>query len=75
MIDTLAPDRPDQSFGRAILPRRGWRSRLVPNAHRAQSACDDGPIDTITIANEIAWLCTENIIATDEVTEPLKLEQ
>src|SRR5450631_1156542 len=55
MIDTLAPDRPDQSFGKAILPRRGWRSRLVPNAHRAQSACDDGPIDTIPIANEVAW--------------------
>ena len=23
MIDTLAPDRTDQAFGKAILPRRG----------------------------------------------------
>ena len=50
MIDTLAPHRTDQPFGKAILPRRGRRSRLVPNAHGAQSACDDGAIDTIPIA-------------------------
>src|SRR5450631_1395603 len=55
MIDTLAPDRSDQPFGKAILPRRGRRGGLVPNAHGAQSACDDGPIDTIPIANEVAW--------------------
>ena len=32
MVDTLAPDRSDQPFGKAILPRRGWCSRLVPDA-------------------------------------------
>ena len=35
MIDALAPDRSDQSFGKAVLPRRGWCSRLVPDAHGA----------------------------------------
>jgi hypothetical protein len=29
MVHTLAPDRSDQPLGKAILPRRGWCSRLV----------------------------------------------
>ena len=53
MIHTFAPDRPDQPFGKAILPRRGWCSRLVPDAHGAQSARDDGTVNLITIANEV----------------------
>ena len=32
MIDALAPDRSDQPFGKAILPRRGRRNGLVPDA-------------------------------------------
>src|SRR4029077_12270039 len=42
VIETLAPDRSDQPFGKAILPRRSWCDRLVPNPPGAQSACDDG---------------------------------
>src|SRR5882724_849140 len=53
MIDALAPDRSDQPFGNAILPRRGWRGRLVPDAHGAKSACDNAPIDPIPIADEV----------------------
>src|SRR3984893_852650 len=45
MVNTLAPDRSDQPFGKAVLPRRGWCSRLVPDAHGAQSARDDSAID------------------------------
>jgi hypothetical protein len=41
MIDALAPDRSDQPFSKTILPRRGRCGRLVPDAHGAQSACDD----------------------------------
>ncbi len=55
MIQALAADRPDQPFGKAILPRRGWCVRLVPDAHGAQSACDDGTIDAIPIADEVFW--------------------
>jgi hypothetical protein len=32
MIQALAADRPDQPFGKAILPRRGWCGRLVPHS-------------------------------------------
>src|ERR1700738_100694 len=53
MVHALAPDRSDQPFGKAILPRRGWCGRLVPDAHGAQSACDDAAVDPIPIANEI----------------------
>src|SRR4030081_3764559 len=52
MIQALAADRPDQPFGKAILPRRGLCGRLVPDAHGAQSACDDPAIDPIPIADE-----------------------
>src|SRR5450631_1003808 len=53
MIDALAPDRSDQPFGKAILPRRGWRDRLVPDAHGAQSAPDDAAMDPVAIADEV----------------------
>src|SRR5450631_4626630 len=53
VVHTFTPDRSDQPFGKAILPRRGWRGRLVPNAHGAKSACDNAPIDPIPIADEV----------------------
>src|ERR1035441_940317 len=55
MIHTLASDRSDQPFGKAILPRRRRRGGLVPDAHGAQSAFDDSTIDPIPIADEVAW--------------------
>src|SRR6267378_1331354 len=54
VVHTLTPDRSDQPFGKAILARRGWRGRLVPDAHGAQPACDDAAIDPIAIADEVA---------------------
>src|SRR3979490_998641 len=53
MIDALTPDRSDQPFGKAILPRRGWGSGLVPDAHGAQSARDDAAIDPVAIADDV----------------------
>src|SRR5580693_7311300 len=53
VIQTLAPDRSDQPFGKAVLPRRGWCSGLVANAHRAQSACDDGAVDPISVSDHV----------------------
>ncbi len=32
MINTLAPDRSDQPFSKAILPTRFWGGGLVPYA-------------------------------------------
>src|SRR5260370_27236804 len=53
VVPTFTPDRSDQPFGKAILPRRGWCSRLVPDAHGAQSARDDAAIDPVAIADEV----------------------
>src|SRR5882757_8700602 len=53
VVHTFTPDRSDQPFGKAILPRRGWCGRLVPNAHGAQSARDDAAIDPVAIADQV----------------------
>src|SRR3979411_571279 len=53
VVHALASDRSDQPFGKAILPRRGWCSGLVPDAHGTQSARDDAAIDPGPIADEI----------------------
>src|SRR4030081_314249 len=53
VVQTFKPDRSDQPFGKAILPRRGWCGRLVPDAHGAQSARDDAAIDPVAIADEV----------------------
>jgi hypothetical protein len=54
VVHTFTPDRSDQPFGKAILPRRGWCGRLVPDAHGAQSARDDGTIDAIPVSDHVA---------------------
>src|SRR6202171_444400 len=54
MIDALAPDRSDQPFGKAILPRRSWYNGLVPDAHGTQAARDDNAVDSIPISDHIA---------------------
>src|SRR3984893_1827869 len=53
VVHTLTPDRSDQPFHKAILPRRGRCGRLVPDAHGAQSARDDAAIDPVAIADEV----------------------
>src|SRR6202166_2676070 len=53
VVHTFTPDRSDQPFGKAILPGRGWCSRLVPDAHGAQSARDDAAMDPVAIADEV----------------------
>jgi hypothetical protein len=61
MIHTLAPDRPDQPFGKPILPRRGRCGRLVSDSHGAHSTCDNAAVIPIPIAagkarNLLNWL-------------------
>src|SRR5271169_611596 len=53
VVHTLAPDRSDQPFGEAILPRRRRCNRLVPDAHGTQSAGNAVAIDAIAIPQQI----------------------
>src|SRR5271168_5381241 len=61
MVHALAPDRSDQPFSKAVLPRGCWCNWLVPDAHGAQSACDDSAIDLIPITDEVSALQTKFI--------------
>ncbi len=54
MVHALAPDRSDQSFGKAVLPRRTWGDGLVTDAHSAQSVGDECPVDPIPITDQVA---------------------
>jgi hypothetical protein len=47
------PDQKNLFSSITIRPRRGWCSRLLADANGAQSTCNDGAIDTVTIANEV----------------------
>src|ERR1700737_2241486 len=53
VVQTLAPDRSDQPFGKAVLPRRGWCNWLISDAHGAKSACDDGAVDPIAVPDHV----------------------
>ena len=54
MVDALASDRSDQSFGEAVLPRRAWRDGFVTDAHGSQSAPDGSAVDLIPITDQVA---------------------
>src|SRR6266480_5269061 len=54
MVDALASDGSDQSFGKAVLPRRAWGDGLVTDAHGAQSAYDGSAVDSIPIPDQVA---------------------
>src|SRR5205807_10247248 len=54
MVDALASDRSDQSFGKAVLPRRAWSDRFVADAHGSQSVLDGSAANLIPIADHVA---------------------
>src|SRR6266850_460907 len=54
VVHTLTPDRSDQPFGEAVLPRRGRCNWLVSDTHGTQSARDESAVDSISISDHIA---------------------
>jgi hypothetical protein len=54
MVGALTSDRSDQSFGKAVLPRRAWSDRFVADAHGSQSMPDGSAVDLIPIADQVA---------------------
>ena len=55
VIETLASDRPDQPFCKAVLPGRPGRYGLVADAHGTNAALRDIAIDAVVISDQIAW--------------------
>src|SRR5260370_12924505 len=45
VVDAFTTDRPDQSFGECVLPRRAWGNRLVTDDHAPSSATYLRPVD------------------------------
>src|ERR1700682_2610264 len=54
VVQTLAPERSDQPFGKAILPRRSGGDRLCPTALGAHAPWDDGTTDAIPVPDHLA---------------------
>jgi hypothetical protein len=52
MIEAVPPDRADQSFDVAVLPRPAWRGRSVEDAHGLDAPRDDGAVGCIAITDE-----------------------
>src|ERR1700737_913967 len=53
VVQTLAPDRSDQPFGKAVLPGRGWCSGLVPDAHGTEPADDNSTVAPIAVPDHV----------------------
>jgi hypothetical protein len=49
VVDALASDRADESFGEAVLPRRARGDERVADAHGSQSVPDGSAVDLIPI--------------------------
>ena len=55
MIKALPPDRADQSFRAAVLPRRSRRCGSVANANGSNPTRKHPAVDAVPIADEILW--------------------
>ena len=53
MIQALASNRTDHSFGIAVLPWRSSRCRSVANAHRADAPRKDLAVDPVPVTDEV----------------------
>src|SRR5258705_12204327 len=53
VVETFPSDRADQSLDVRVLPRRSGSSRLVPNAHGAQTLPEDRTIRSVPVSNKI----------------------
>jgi hypothetical protein len=70
VVEALAPDRSDEPFNMAILPRRAWRGRMVPNPHGLQSATDDCPVRPVAIPKQMARCLIPGECLGDLVRDP-----
>src|SRR5260370_36254228 len=72
VVQTLAPDRSDQPFDKAVLPRRGRCDWLVSDTHGTQSARDDSAVESISISDHIAQSAIPRKSLGDLTCNPLR---
>src|SRR6267142_195917 len=54
MVKTFPPDRTDRPFTIPVLPRRSWRGRPIPNAHRPKAADEDVTVDGVAVTDDVS---------------------
>src|SRR5216684_1746443 len=72
LVLVLPSYRSDQPFSKAIMSMRSPSNRFVPNAHGSQSACDDGAIDPIAIADHVTRSTVPGESLGDLACDPLR---
>jgi hypothetical protein len=72
VVQTLAPDRSYQPFGKAILPRRGRCNRPVPNANGSQPARGDNAANSISISDHVTRSTVPRKSLGDPACDPLR---
>jgi hypothetical protein len=60
VVKALSSDRTYQPFRVAILPWRAWRCRMITDAKRTKAVNEDFAVADISVANQIAPVCTPN---------------
>ena len=55
VVQAFAANGPNQSFGKAILPRRPRRDGFVPNAHRTEAMPYQWAKDAVPVADQVPW--------------------
>jgi hypothetical protein len=55
MIETVPPDRADETFAGTVLPRGSRSCRSVLNAYRPEPAFEDIAVGTVPVTDEVAW--------------------
>src|SRR6059058_5089124 len=70
MINALASDRADRSFGIAVLPWRSRRCWSVANAHGSDAARKCLSVDPVPITDEIVWCALPTTCLRDLLGDP-----
>src|SRR6185312_1096230 len=55
LIQTLAAQCADQTFGTTILPRRSRRDRSIADTHRPHPRLEDVSIGAVVVAHQVGW--------------------
>ena len=71
MVEALTPDRADEAFNMAVLPRRAGRGGSIPDTHRSEPLCDDDAIGAIPIADEVSRCLIPGECLGDLARDPL----
>ena len=68
VVKAFSPDRADQLFTYPFC--HGDRGVVIPKAHRPKASDEDLAVDTVPIANEIAWPLLPDISLRQLATYP-----